>query len=109
MADDKPHRFCLCHTDMAEEASQLLGDLANSQRLMVVALLHDQGEMHVNEMVEKLGVNRAALSRQLGRLRDQALVTTRRKHNRIYYSLDHAKAAAIVQSLSVMLSPDTET
>lgn len=109
MTEDKPHGFCLCQTSMAEEASQLLGDLANSQRLMVVALLHEQGEMHVNEMVEQLGVNRAALSRQLSRLREQSLVTTRRKHNRIYYSLDHAKAAAIVQSLSVMLSLNSET
>lgn len=94
---------CLCHSSLANEASMLLGELANSERLMIVALLHELGEMHVNALVEILGAPRASLSRHLGRLRDQSIVTTRRKHNRIYYTLNHAKTAALVKSIGNVL------
>lgn len=94
---------CLCRSDLAGEASALLSELANSERLMIVTLLHELGEMHVNGMVEKLGAPRASLSRHLGRLRDQSIVTTRRKHNRIYYALSHAKTAALVNTISKVL------
>ena len=94
-----PNKDCLCRPNLAEEACQLLSDLANTDRLMIVALLHELGEMHVNDMVAKLGANRASLSRQLGRLREQSIVTTRRKHNRIYYALSHGKAAALIKTI----------
>jgi len=104
MGRTTPQKQCLCHSNMAEEASQLLGDLANAERLMIVALLHEVGEMHVNAMVEILGANRASLSRQLGRLREQSIVTTRRKHNRIYYALSHSKAAELIKTIGHVMS-----
>jgi len=97
-------KHCLCRPNMAEEASQLLSALANAERLMIVTLLHETGEMHVNAIVEILGANRASLSRQLARLRDQSIVTTRRKHNRIYYALNHSKAAALIKTISHVMS-----
>lgn len=99
MGRTNQEKQCLCRPNLAEEASQLLSDLANPERLMIIALLHELGEMHVNDIVEKLGANRASLSRQLGRLREQSIVTTRRKHNRIYYSLSHNKAAELIKTI----------
>jgi len=98
------NRDCLCRQNLIEEASGLLGDLANPERLQIVALLHEMGEMHVNEMVETLGANRASLSRQLGRLREQSMVSTRRKHNRIYYALCHVKAAELIKTIGSVMS-----
>ena len=92
---------CLCQPHIASEVSRLLRGLGNTQRLMVVALLHETGEMHVSGMVEKLQVSRAALSRHLTHLRELRVVRTRRDQNRIYYTLDHDKARTIVQSLLV--------
>ena len=100
--------ICLCHPQMAREVTQLLGALANMQRLMVVALLREVDEMHVSDMAGKLGVNRASLSRHLGHLRELAVVTTRRHHNRVYYTLDHDKAAQIVGALGLDLAPIAE-
>jgi len=90
---------------MAEEASDLLGELANPERLMVVALLHEMGEMNVTEMVNTLGVNRVSLSRQLARLREQDMVTTRRKHNHVYYQINHPQASKLIKILGVLLKP----
>ena len=105
MAKDTLGACCLCRSNMAEEASDLLGELANTERLMVVALLHETGEMNVSEMVEALGASRASLSRQLGRLRDLGIVTTRRIHNRVYYRLSHPKAAKLITVLGTVLRP----
>ncbi len=102
MKGTKRSAACLCRHNMAGEVSHLLGGLAHYQRLMVVALLHDGAELHVNEMVEQLGVNRAALSRHLAKLRALKVVTTRRHRNRIYYALAHDKAATIVGALRLV-------
>mgnify|MGYP002265425161 CR=1 FL=1 len=101
----EPAKACLCHTPMAGEVSQLLGGLANELRLLVVALLREVDEMHVNDIVERLEVNRIVLSRHLSRLRDMDVVTTRRHHNRIYYTLNHEKAGRIVAALGLDLAP----
>ncbi len=100
LADEQ---LCLCQTQRADEVSALLGALANQQRLMVVALLLESGEMHVNDIVDQLGGSRTALSRHLARLRELSVVTTRRHHNRIYYTLNHDKAARIVNALGIAL------
>lgn len=105
MGNLAPKRQCLCRANMAEEASMLLSELANSERLMIVALLHEVGEMHVNEMVETLGANRASLSRHLGRMREQSIVTARRIHNRMYYTLNNAKAAELIKAIGNVMEP----
>lgn len=92
---------CLCKTGMAGEVSRLLGALANDQRLMVIALLSEVEEMHVNDMVARLNVNRVSLSRHLARLRNLGAVTTRRHHNRVYYALNPGHAADIVAALKL--------
>jgi len=89
---------------MAEEATILLTELANSERLMIVTLLHEQGEMYVNDIVSTLGANRASLSRHLARLRQHSMVTTRRKHNRIYYTLSHPKVGELIKTLSGVMT-----
>lgn len=104
MGQKPQHSSCLCRSNMAEEASALLGELANSERLMIIALLNEVGEMHVNDMVETLGANRASLSRHLGRLRDQSMVTSRRMHNRIYYTLSDTKAIKLLDKLSNIMT-----
>lgn len=103
MGHPSQHRRCLCRSHIAEKATALLGELANAERLMIVALLHELGEMHVNEIVTALGANRASLSRHLGRLREQSIVTTRRRHNRIYYALSHHKAGEMIKTLCAVM------
>lgn len=104
MPDKAQTKACLCRANMAGEASELLGELANSERLMLVALLHEAGELHVNEMVELLGANRASISRHLGRLREQSIVTAQRKSNRVYYRLNHDKTIEMLKTLGLTVA-----
>lgn len=94
---------CVCKTGKAEEISELLAALANEQRLMVVALLREVGEMNVGDMAVHLGVNRAGLSRHLSRLRKLSVVTTHRRANRIYYALDHENAPRLLHVIDILM------
>ena len=84
--------------EKAEEATAFLKTLANENRLMVLCHLA-QGEKSVTELENLLGIRQPNLSQQLARLRAEGLVTTRRDAKSIYYSLNSAEVALVVQLL----------
>ncbi len=61
--------------------------LGDPNRLKIVMALRD-GEMCVCDLAAFLGVSESAVSHQLRRLKDLALVKGRREGQIIYYSLD---------------------
>jgi len=70
----------------AGEAVTALKVLANEERLLLLCQL-SQGEMCVSELEEALDIHQPTLSQQLGVLRAEAAVNTRRDGKRIYYSV----------------------
>jgi DNA-binding transcriptional ArsR family regulator len=64
--------------ESAEKACALLKVLANPDRLLLMCQL-SQGERCVSDLEEQLGIRQPTLSQQLGVLRDNSLVETRRK------------------------------
>ena len=82
----------------ATNASRLLKALANPDRLLLLCQL-TQGEHCVSEMEALVGVLQPTLSQQLGVLRQQGLVTTRRKGKQIFYSIASQEALAVMQVL----------
>jgi ArsR family transcriptional regulator, virulence genes transcriptional regulator len=70
----------------AGAAEQLLKALANRHRLMILCELH-KGERSVTALQEAVGLSQSALSQHLARLRADALVSTRRQAQTIYYAL----------------------
>ncbi len=92
------------HLDMqamqlaATQASGLLKVLANPDRLLLLCQL-SQGEHCVSEMEGLLGILQPTLSQQLGVLRQEGLVTTRREGKQIFYSIASKQALAVMQVL----------
>src|SRR6266508_6408896 len=84
--------------EAAERACGLMKALANPDRLMLLCQL-SQGEMSVGELEAELGILQPTLSQQLGVLRDEELVETRREGKHIYYSVRSAPALALLQAL----------
>ena len=70
----------------AADAAAYLKTLAHEGRLMVLCHL-GSGEKSVGELEELLGMRQAAVSQMLARLREEALVETRREGKTIYYRL----------------------
>lgn len=82
----------------ALKASQLLKSLSHPDRLLLLCQL-TQGEYCVGELESLVGVGQPSLSQQLGILRKDKLVTTRREGKQIYYSIASNDALAVLQLL----------
>jgi DNA-binding transcriptional ArsR family regulator len=70
----------------AENAVAALKVLANPERLLLLCQL-SQGEYSVGELEEQLDIHQPTLSQQLGVLRGQGVVATRREGKNIFYSV----------------------
>ena len=82
----------------AAQASALMKALANPDRLLLLCQL-SQGEQSVVELERLLGIVQPTLSQQLGVLRDEELVSTRREGRQIFYSVASKQALAVLQVL----------
>ena len=82
----------------AQEAALLLKVMAHPVRLMLACTLAE-GELSVGELERQLGIHQPTLSQQLGVLRQNGIVETRREGKQIFYSLTAAKAARLVRAL----------
>jgi len=72
--------------------------LANEERLLLLCQL-SQGEMSVGDLEAALGIRQPTLSQQLGVLRGEGVVDTRRDGKRIFYSVADAR---LLQLLAVL-------
>jgi ArsR family transcriptional regulator len=90
----------------AGQACALLKVLANRDRLMLLCQL-TQGEQCVSDLESALGILQPTLSQQLGVLREEQLVTTRREGKQIFYSIASSEAMAVMQVLyNLYCQPD---
>jgi DNA-binding transcriptional ArsR family regulator len=82
----------------AAQAAAMMKSLANEDRLLLLCQL-TQGELCVSELEELAGIAQPTLSQQLGVLRNEGLVSTRREGKHIYYRLSDARALAVLGTL----------
>jgi len=82
----------------ATAATSLLKALANPERLLLLCQL-TAGERSVGELEALLGIQQPTLSQQLGVLRREGLVRTRREGKNIHYSIGDAAALTLLQTL----------
>ncbi|PNU29468.1 ArsR/SmtB family transcription factor [Serratia marcescens] len=90
----------------AAQAGAMLRTLGNEDRLLLLCRL-SQGEMAVSELAQALDI-RQPLSQQLGVLREEGLVSTRRAGKQIYYAVADAKALALLATLYQLYCPQPE-
>lgn len=88
----------------AGEAAGLLRALSNEKRLMILCQLGDR-EMSVGEMLPLVGLSQSALSQHLSRLRDEALVTTRREGTTIFYRIAEPAVLKVIAVLAEIYCP----
>ena len=88
----------------AAQAVAALKLLANEDRLLLMCQL-SQGEMCVSELEEQLGIRQPTLSQQLGVLRTEGVVSTRRQGKNIYYSVADPAMLEIVAVLYRLYCP----
>lgn len=80
----------------AQSACRLMKVMSNPDRLLLLCQL-SQGERCVSELEALTGIVQPTLSQQLGVLRDDGLVDTRREGKRIYYRIVSEAALALIR------------
>jgi ArsR family transcriptional regulator len=84
----------------ADEISALLKVLSHPNRLLIACELME-GERSVSEIEQNTGVKQPGLSRELGRLREQGLVSTTRESKAVFYRLADKRLSDLVAALCV--------
>ncbi len=79
----------------AARACGMLKVLGNPDRLLLLCQL-TQGEFCVSELETLLQIQQPTLSQQLGVLREEGLVSTRREGKQIFYKIESVEATAIM-------------
>ena len=78
-------------TDLTPELAELMARrfavLGEPTRLRLLNLMHDRGEASVSELVEATGGMQANVSKHLGVMLGERMVTRRREGNRALYSI----------------------
>ena len=95
----------------AAEVVSLLKVIGNPDRLLLLCQML-QGEYSVGELEQLLDIQQPTLSQQLGVLRNEALVATRREGKYIYYRVSHPHVQVILEVLHQLYcsaSPQTNS
>ncbi len=91
----------------AGEASAVLKSLGNEDRLILLCHL-SQAELSVGELAEATGIMQPTLSQQLGVLRHEHMVATRRAGKHIYYRIADDRVRTLLQCLYGLYCPSDE-
>jgi DNA-binding transcriptional ArsR family regulator len=96
---------------LRQAAGQAVGTLkllANEDRLLLLCQL-SQGEMCVSDLEARLGIHQPTLSQQLGVLRNEGMVSTRRDGKNIIYSVANPALLDILAVLYRLYCPQELT
>lgn len=91
----------------AGRAVAALKVLANEDRLLLLCQL-SQAEMCVGDMEQALGIRQPTLSQQLGVLRNEGVVSTRRDGKNIFYRVADPAMLEILALLYQLYCPKEE-
>jgi DNA-binding transcriptional ArsR family regulator len=88
----------------AGQAVGVLKLLANEDRLLLLCQL-SQAEMCVSELEQRLGIRQPTLSQQLGVLRVEAVVDTRKEGKNVYYRVSDPAVLEVLALLYRLYCP----
>ena len=90
--------------EAAGRATAMLRVLANEDRLMLLCQL-TEGEACVSDLEELLGIRQPTLSQQLGVLRAEEIVSTRREGKKIFYQVCDERVVSVLKTLYGLYCP----
>ncbi|MFJ5365042.1 ArsR/SmtB family transcription factor [Pectobacterium punjabense] len=91
--------------DGAVKAAALLRAIGNENRLLVLCLLIEHGEMSVGALLEHIPLSQSALSQHLAKMREEGLISYRRESQTLYYHIENHDVEKIVATLKGIFCP----
>ena len=93
----------LVPTDQIDAVARRFRLLGEPVRLRLLNVLAEEGEMTVGDLVEATGQRQANVSKHLGLMADEGLLTRRREGVYVYYSIDDPTLSALCLLVSTQL------
>jgi ArsR family transcriptional regulator len=81
-----------------DSVSAVMKSLSHPVRLKILCQIMDQ-ERSVNELTEFCKISQSAMSQFLGRMKEEGVVTCRREHHFVYYSVADKKLIKLLQAI----------
>lgn len=81
--------------------------LSDANRLLIITELA-KGELSVNELTRRLGLQQSNASKHLGLMREHGLVNVRREGSTIYYSLSDSRVYEAISLLKAAQADQLE-
>ncbi|ACT14572.1 MULTISPECIES: ArsR/SmtB family transcription factor [Pectobacterium] len=91
--------------DGAKKAAALLRAIGNENRLLVLCLLIEHGEMPVGALLEHIPLSQSALSQHLAKMREEGLISYRRESQTLHYRIENQNVETIVATLKTIFCP----
>ena len=85
--------------DPAFSAARTMAQLSHPQRLRVLCLLVERGELSVADLLEQIPLTASALSQHLARMTEERLITVRADGRRRYYALSKGPVSDLLAVL----------
>ncbi len=84
--------------EKAQEIADFMKCFSNATRMLILCQLVD-GEKSVGEIIAATGVPQTSMSQHLNKLKAENVVSFRREHRNLYYSISDEKAYAVMETL----------
>ncbi len=82
--------------ELLEQSSNMLKAIAHPQRIEIINLLQNHEKLTVGQIQKYLNITQSATSHNLGILKSNGILTSRRSGKKIYYELKHKKLSQII-------------
>ncbi len=92
----------------ARVVADILRELANEKRLLILCRLVETGEMRALDLARAVGLGQSALSQHLSRLRECNLVTYRRDSQTLWYRIADPRIEQLMAQLHAIFCPVPE-
>ncbi len=92
-------------TDLIAKYFRGLGD---PTRLRILELLHEEGELAVSELVDRLGIGQTKVSNHLACLRWCGFIEARREHRTVYNRIADARVIGMLDLAHALLADNAE-
>jgi ArsR family transcriptional regulator len=94
--------------DQLEDVAQRFRVLGEPVRLELLGVLHEEGRLSVGEVVEATGHQQANVSKHLGRMAEEGLLTRTREGVHVYYALDDTTLPALCLLVATRLQEEND-
>lgn len=88
-----------------ERAAFSLKAMSHPLRLKILCAL-GENELSVQDIVDRVGTTQSNVSQHLAKLRDKAILTSRRDANRIYYRIKDERILRLIEMMRDLFCPN---